>query len=465
MPVNSFEHYPMSWKPERIRLSAPLYRSLAWCLEEDIAAGILAPNTKLPPQRELADYLDINLSTVTRAFKLCELKGLLYASIGRGTFVSSSSHVSSTIIEEDPAGHYIEMGIIKPYYQFNGMVADIAKEVVSRSLSDKLFEYAYPLGTPSQKQTAINWLSRYDIKAEPDNLAVASGAQNALTVALLALFKPGDKIATDPYTYPNFKSLANLLRLQLIPVMIDDKGMMPDALDNLCKLSHMDGLYLMPSCTNPTGTIIDNERRRELAAVIRKHKLLLIEDDNYTFLSDSGLTPLFNLIPQQGVYISSISKSLCAGLRIAYLTYPEQLRTVMENSIFSVNVKTSSLNSEIAAELIRSGTADEILRKKQELQLERNNVYAGYFPASNRSGNPLSLFRWLRLPEYWNGKEFELLAKRRGVQVYCSERFAVGNLEHYPAIRIALSSPADTEELRRGLSVLRELIGNSPASN
>lgn len=56
MPFNSFEHYPMSWKPDRDRLQRPLYRSLALLLEHDIRHGFLAPGTKLPPQRELADF-------------------------------------------------------------------------------------------------------------------------------------------------------------------------------------------------------------------------------------------------------------------------------------------------------------------------------------------------------------------------------------------------------------------------
>lgn len=74
MPVNSFENFPMSWKPNKAKLKPPLYLSIAEALEQDILNGELTPNTKLPPQRELADFLDVNLSTITRAFKLCEAR-------------------------------------------------------------------------------------------------------------------------------------------------------------------------------------------------------------------------------------------------------------------------------------------------------------------------------------------------------------------------------------------------------
>jgi len=63
MPINSFENYPMSWKPSIDKTKKPIYQALAGQLQQDIVNGVLLPGTKLPPQRELADYLDLNLST------------------------------------------------------------------------------------------------------------------------------------------------------------------------------------------------------------------------------------------------------------------------------------------------------------------------------------------------------------------------------------------------------------------
>lgn len=102
MPINSFDEYPMSWKPDISHISAPLYIAIAHQLEQDIKDGKLAPGTKLPPQRELADFLDVNLSTITRAFKLCGQKGLIYASIGNGTFVSTDAASNKMLL---PTNH------------------------------------------------------------------------------------------------------------------------------------------------------------------------------------------------------------------------------------------------------------------------------------------------------------------------------------------------------------------------
>lgn len=81
----NFFYSDLSWMPKIRKTHWPVYRAIADALESDIAGGALKPGDRLPPQRELADYLRVNLTTVTRAFKLCERKGLIYATAGRGT--------------------------------------------------------------------------------------------------------------------------------------------------------------------------------------------------------------------------------------------------------------------------------------------------------------------------------------------------------------------------------------------
>ena len=114
MPINSFDEYPMSWKPEKSELAFPIYYCLADMLERDIKSGRLSANTKLPPQRELADFLDLNLSTVTKAYKLCEMRGLIHAITGKGTFVTPYANVPTSTVEKSPDPR-IELAIIHPF--------------------------------------------------------------------------------------------------------------------------------------------------------------------------------------------------------------------------------------------------------------------------------------------------------------------------------------------------------------
>ena len=453
MPVNSFENYPMSWIPDKKKISAPMYLSIADILEQDILNGKLPANTKLPPQRELADYLDINLSTITRAFKLCENKGLIYANIGQGTFVSPNTAALTLSMAEDSD---IELSVIKPYYQFNHLVSETAKNILQKNDSHHLFEFHSTSGTLYHKQTARKWLQNFKVNVPLENIILTSGTQNSLTIALLALFHSGDKIITDSFTYSNFISLARQLNIQLISIMSDKEGMIPDLLEKQCKQASIKGIFLMPSCNNPTGIVMSAERKKEISGIIEKYHLILIEDDTYGFISTTSEMPLQAIIPENTVYLHSMSKSLSAGLRSAYMVIPDCLLKAFLTTANNVNLKIPLLNAEITSELITNGTAEKIIQQKKIQSLERNNVYKKYFP-DNISSNKYSFFQWLPLPAQCNGYQIEMQAKDKRVQIFCSDRFSVGKTE-LSAIRIATCSPTSVEQLEKGLQIIQQLL-------
>lgn len=455
MPVNSFENYPLTWKPSKALLKFPIYISLSALLEQDILCGKLLPNTKLPPQRELADFLDVNLSTITRAFKICETKGLIYAVVGSGTYVSPNASLPNPDIQE--TAEYIDLGLIRPYYQFNSIVADTARTILQGSRSDKLFEFSFTLGTDHHKQIAQKWLAGFQITAATEDIILASGTQNALAITLLSLFRAGDKIATDNYTYSNFITLAKQLNIQLIPIEADGQGILPDALEKQSRLHDIKGIYLMPSCTNPTGVTMPLERRKAISKVISSQDMILIEDDTYGFIINDKISPIAALIPTRTIYLHGISKSLSAGLRIAYLVFPHGFQKTFLNTANNINLKIPLLNAEIASELIKSGAACDIITKKCMLSEERNRLYVNCFPEQPLA-NAYSFFQWLPLPTGCNGYNFEVQAKNHGVKVLCSDRFAVGNTAQFSAIRIATCSPRTMAELESGLQIIQALI-------
>ncbi|MDF2713829.1 MAG: GntR family transcriptional regulator [Paenibacillus sp.] len=460
MPINSFTDYPMSWKPDRDALKRPLYLSLALLLEHDITNGLLAPGTKLPPQRELADFLDVNFTTITRAYKLCELKGFIYAVTGSGTFVSPNAARSITISKDKISNECIDLGFVASFEQSNTIVAEGAKKVMEKSYLEQLFNYNDPTGIPHQKIAALNWMKAFGVHADAENMAIVSGAQNALAITLLALFEPGNRIAVDLYTYANFIEISKLFRIKLVPIPGDEHGMLPNELENQCLQLDVHGVFLMPSCSNPTTVVIPETRKRELAAVIRKHNLILIEDDIHAFLSagcieDNG-EPMFQLLPEQTVYICSTSKSICSGLRVAYMVFGETFKERLIKAIFNVNVKTSSLDAEIIAELILSGKANAIVAEKKRLAQSANHLFTEFFPQPLHIGHPLSFYRWLPLSDDVHTTRLENYFLNKGIRVFHSDRFLSGAGTRDQYLRIALSSTNSLEELKRGLEILKE---------
>lgn len=455
MPVNSFDDYVLTWKPDKQKLKTPIYRSLAQLMEYDIQNGNLLANTKLPPQRELADYLDLNHSTITKAYKICELKGLIHANVGSGTFVSPNANSSSSIVNQDDTA-VADMGMVLPFFKHNQLVKDIAKEVLKKPLSEKLFEYSNPLGSQNQRIVGAKWLSQFGIDSHANNIIITAGAQNALAIILSSLFSPGDKIITDPYTYPNFIALANMLHIQLIAVNYDEQGMLPNELDTICSLEKIHGIFLMTSCNNPTTVSFSSQRIRELATIIKKHDLLAIEDDVFAFLRKNKVTPIYSLLPEQTIYISGISKSICAGIRVAYMCCPLKYFSKLEKGCYNLNIKTSSLNVEVATEVIKSGIAQELIREKYKMTTKRNHLYSKYFPSA--SCELESYYQWLQLPEDCSGKFFESLMESQNIKVYGAERFSVGDNARNNAIRIATCSPETEAHLEMGLMIIKKSI-------
>lgn len=456
MPINSFDDYPMAWKPEKQKLTYPIYTCLADLIEQDIKSGKLASNTKMPPQRELADFLDLNLSTITKAYKLCEMRGLLHALTGKGTYVTPYANVPTSTVEKK-TGQRIELAVIHPFYDTNEVIRDLTIEILQRPFSEQLFEYSHPLGDRGQILTASRWLQRFGLHADEDNTMIAAGAQNALATILTSLFEAGDKIAVDTFTYPNFISLANQLYLQLVPIENDEEGMCSDRLENACALQKVRGVYLMPSGGNPTNIAFSETRKKEIAEVIRKRNLIAVEDDNYAALMEQPYAPVTLQAPEHSIYVSGLSKPLCPGLRIAYLYLPKQHINPMEQGIFSQNLKISSLNMEIAAEIIRSGMAWKIIQKKRAAAARRNQIYASCFPGS--SPRMESYYQWLELPDHLTGRLCEAELSRRGVSVFGAERFSVGNQVRANAVRIATSSAKSDGQLRQGLEAVQDFIG------
>ena len=153
MPINSYKNYALSWRPVKERLTRPYYQSLVQQLEADILSGALQKNVKLPSQRELADYLDLNFTTIGQAYKHAMEKGLLYTNIGSGTFVSPNAFYSITISTNQVADHLIDLGLVSSFDMCNQRILPFIESVSKNAALNSLLNYRDPLGTHFQRAT------------------------------------------------------------------------------------------------------------------------------------------------------------------------------------------------------------------------------------------------------------------------------------------------------------------------
>ncbi|MDQ0361954.1 aminotransferase-like domain-containing protein [Breznakia pachnodae] len=454
MPINSFDDYPMSWIPNKSKLKKPIYLSIANELITDIEEGVLEANTKLPPQRELADYLDLNLSTITKAFKYCELNGYIYGITGKGTFVSQN-RVEKNDMFLSANEKITNLGLVEPYYEYDHYSLKVAQEVLRQPNALTLFTYDSPIGTKSQIASAKRWLKELNVEVSEDQIAIFPGVQNTLTILLIAMFHPGDRIAVDKYTYTNFVKLANQLNLRLVPIEGDQEGMLPKVLKQECSNKEIKGIFLMPTLSNPTNTIMGVARKKELSKIIKEYELLLIEDETYNFLLDEPVTPLISIIPEQTIYVHGVSKEFSAGLRVAFVVVPEILRECILDTAINVNLKGNALSAEIVSRLIDTKVAKTMVRKKRRKAKRYTEIFKRQFPSHTPN---IRFFQWIQLPDSINAKEFEEKATQHEVRILGSHQFVVGEQVKQSYIRIALSSVKSEKELETSLVKLKALI-------
>jgi DNA-binding transcriptional MocR family regulator len=464
MPVNSFENYPMSWKPVLEKNAKPLYLALASQLEQDILSGKILPGTQLPPQRELADFLDINVSTVSKAFKVCELKGLLSATVGSGTFVSFDALSNAYLLGEGRPKDLIELGATIPEPASYEPLMLQLKNLLHESDFAKWFSYSRPGDMLWQKDAAVKLMGRGGFHTDIESILFANGGQNAITAVLAGLCRHGDKIGADPHTYPGLKTSAGMLGIQLIPIKQNDDGMDEEALIYACKNENLKGIYLMPDYQNPTTVRMSLAHRQALARIAKDYNIFVIEDAAYHLLVREPIPAVAEFAPEQTIHIASLSKTIAPSLRLAYVAAPEHYRKSLANALYNLNISVSPLLAELAARMIVSNQIETIIESHCQNTRDRNRLVTKYLSAYDCRGEDTGIFHWLRLPLSVSGKDFEALASEHGVQVYAAERFSVGSTVPEKAVRISVGAPERLEELERGLKILRQLLDSLPKS-
>lgn len=453
MPVNSFENYILTWAPDRTRLKAPLYISIAQRMEEDIHSGVLAMGTKLPPQRELADFLDVSLNTVTRAYTTCEKKGLIYAVTGKGTFVNSTINSFKSIVEKVSENTVINLGkTVSPVPNTEKFV-QIVNEISSHSNFEDYMRMAEPFSSPYQLNAAREWLNLFGLRQD-NEILITSGSQNSLILILAGLFEAGDKIVVDQYTYPNFLSLANMLRIVLLPVNSDENGMNVAELKKTLNTNNIKGIYLSPSCSNPQAICMPSARRKDIANLINQYNLILIEDDCYAFLLENKPEPIFNMIRQNAIYLTELNRAICPGIKTGFICFDSKFRSRLEQANYNCNLTVDWFYAQIAANAILGNIYQRSVKEHINRTKHRNRIYGKYFPVTNIN----SYYQWLELPKGISSIVFESIALNAGIKVYGSERFLTGDSGGRYYLRVSTCGPDSDQELETALSKIKRIF-------
>ena len=463
----------------------PLYRQIYEALRESILAGTLPESTRLPPERTLADHLDVNRSTVVHAYRELVADGLIEQKVGSGSRVvpqlrPGQPERSATVpwwvtlppwrvgefptilgelaAKQEPGRISFVQGVAPDQ---PSPLGELAKSF-SRVASDPRFILSYgdsegyePLRNAISQRMALR-----GARTQPKDVIVLTGSTQGIMVVAQSLAEPGDEIIVETPSYPGALQIFQICGLRAIPVPVDDDGMRVDHVEAILRTRRPRFIYTMPSLHNPTNVTMNADRRERLVTLARRAGIPIIEDDPYGELSQAGLPPLVGLAPDYVVYLSTFSKTIAPSLRVGWLAAP---RTILERLLLrkqALDMATSLYVQAAISDYLETGYDAHVAQLREELRLRRemaDAAIAEHWPTTMRTSKAGGgFYLWVATPREIRARPLLDQSERLGASFLFGEPFfATSGGDHN--FRLALT-PVTREQIPEGIRRIGKAI-------
>jgi DNA-binding transcriptional MocR family regulator len=410
----------------------PLYLAVAADLERMIGSGALKPLDRVPSVRQLARQRRVSITTAVASLRELEQRGLIEARPKSGYFVASRRPAPEVPAEVELPKRARLVGaqvMLKRMAEAsaNPGIARLGQALPdpalfpARALRTSLLRAAradarllsdYPVrmgGSPALRQQIAHHYAHAGCALSADDLIVTNGCMEALTLAVRAVARPGDTIAVESPTYFGFLQIAEEQGVKVIEIPSHPRdGLSIPALRELLAGRGGGGIRacaVTPNFSNPNGSCMSPEAKRELVRLCEDADIVLIEDDVYGDLQFEGPRPLpCKAWDRDGrvLLCSSFSKTLAPGARVGFIV-PGRYRDTLRGAKQMQSGATSLLQQEMLADYLHSGRYERQLRdmRRQLAQQVRrlSECVQDAFPAGTRLTAPTGGFvLWVELP-------------------------------------------------------------------
>ncbi len=446
------------WRPRLIDSARMKYLGIVEALEADVRSGRVARGERLPPQRAIAEALDVDLTTVTRAFNEARRRGLVAAQAGRGTFITEKADGAEPPEYAHPLID-LSMNIPpQPGELFRRLFPQSIASILGSPRGLLTLHYQQSNGAEADRHAAAHWLAQWIEGVAPERIVIAGGAQSALFAICDFLLSRGDVVAAGAMTFPGLKAVAAQKGLVVAALAMDEQGIVPDAFEQACREKSPKALYVIPTIDNPTTATMSEERRRKIAGLARTYGVAIIEDDPYAPLRPERIVTLTELAGDIAWHVATLSKCVTPALRVAYVVAPNAGMALRLAGVLRATILMAPpLMSALATRWIADGALDEITRAISAESAARQQLAASILHDVPYAADPHGHHIWLHLPEDWRAGDFADHADRVGVSIVPSSAFAVAAHPN-EAVRISLGVAPDRGALEDGLTQLANLM-------
>jgi len=331
-------------------------------------------------------------------------------------------------------------------------------------------QYSPTEGYRPLKEWLAETMSKYHILVEPENILMVNGSQQALDLIGKLFIDTGACIIVSAPTYLGALQAWNAYEARYNAVPLDDDGMRVEELEDMLSCGERPCfVYVLPNFHNPAGTTLPLERRERLAELARRYDLVIIEDDPYGELRYEGqdITPIFRLAPERTIYLSTFSKTLAPGIRLAWIVAPKPIITRLVQAKQGADLHTGTFVQMVANDICQRGILRQHVKRLRRFYRQRRDTMLEsleeHWPHETSWTRPQGgLFLWARVPERISTRDF--LAKALEAKVAYVPGFAFYPDEEGGGNAMRLNFSNANEEMinegiyRLGVALKQELL-------
>jgi len=283
-------------------------------------------------------------------------------------------------------------------------------EKLTREHGQEALQYGSGQGHPKLREQICDVMALEGIRANPDDVLITTGSQQALDLISRIFIDPGDVVLVEAPSYVGALGTFFQYEASVVHVETDENGVVPESLKQAIKTLRYQGrrikfLYLIPNYQNPSGVLLPSARRTEILDICRSEKIFIVEDNPYGLLGFDRPSP--NAMRAEDsenvIYLGSFSKTIVPGFRVGWALVPQALREKLviasESSILCPsNFSQMAISSYLAVQPWRDQIANfcQLYKVRRDAMLESLD---SYFPKSATWTKPQGGFYvWVTLP-------------------------------------------------------------------
>ena len=449
-------------------------------LKQDILENKWKENDKFFSVRQISIKYDLNPNTVLKVIKALEEEGYLYSVKGKGCFIKKGYNLDisqrmTPILNtfrfgqnsKDTEINFSNGGPPKEYFPIQEYKEILSEILLDRDESRQLMAYQNIQGLESLRETLVEFVKKYGIRSEKDDIIICSGTQIALQLISTAFGVVPKKtvLLSDP-TYQNAVNiLKNYCNIENIDMKTDGWDM--KEFEELLKVKKIDFVYIMTNFQNPTGVSWSFEKKKKMIELSIKYDFYIIEDEcfsDFFYKAQECPRAIKSLDKNERVfYIKTFSKIVMPALALTMLIPPKKYKESFSLNKYFIDTTTSGLNQKFLEIYIKRGLLDKHLEKlrlnlkeKMEYMIEKlqkiEHLEIMHIPQGG-------FFIWIKLANYINSEKFYYKCHLRGLSILPGFVF-YSNFEGINS-KIRISTVSSTiEEVEKGLEIIQDVLNN-----